>query len=105
MEAPDQKILCFPALALGEGNLLKNADIVLAVFDGSRAVSDEDKRLIGLIEGKNVIPVVNKSDLENKLDVDFLEEKLGKAAVISARDEIAAEIIGTNQSLLNRLPM
>ena len=73
---------------------LENADIVLAVFDGSRELSDEDKRLIGLIEGKNVIPVVNKSDLENRLDVDFLEEKLGKAAVISAKNTNCAEIIG-----------
>lgn len=73
---------------------LENADIVLAVFDGSRALSDEDKRLIALIEGKNVIPVINKSDLESELDADYLEKRLGKAAVISAKDKNAAEIIG-----------
>ena len=37
---------------------------------------------------------MNKSDLENRLDVDFLEEKLGKAAVISAKNTNCAEIIG-----------
>lgn len=73
---------------------LENADIVLAVFDGSRALSDEDKRLIGLIEGKNVIPVINKNDLESELDADYLEKRLGKAAVISAKDKNAAEVIG-----------
>ncbi|MCI7759608.1 MAG: tRNA uridine-5-carboxymethylaminomethyl(34) synthesis GTPase MnmE [[Eubacterium] saphenum] len=72
---------------------LENADIVLAVFDGSRELSDEDKRLVELIKGKNVVPVINKSDLETRLDISYLEENLGKAAVISAREQNAAEVI------------
>lgn len=72
---------------------LENADIVLAVFDGSRELSDEDRRLVELIKGQNVVPVINKSDLETRLDVAYLEETLGKAAVISAREQNAAEII------------
>ena len=72
---------------------LKNADIVLAVFDGSRELSEEDKRLIELIRDKNVISVVNKSDLESKLDFDFLEERLGKIEAVCAKSGNAAEII------------
>ena len=72
---------------------LENADIVLAVFDGSRELSDEDRRLVELIKGKNVVSVINKSDLETRLDVSYLEETLGKAAVISAKEQNAAEII------------
>lgn len=76
---------------------LRNADIVLAVFDGSRELSDEDRRLFPLLRNKAVVAVVNKSDLENRLNVDEVRAALGgEAAVIrlSAKDEGSAEAIG-----------
>lgn len=73
---------------------LRSADIVLAVFDGSRELSCEDRRLFDLLENKKVLAVVNKSDLEQRLDVAELEARLGKAMIISAKDESAIEIIG-----------
>ncbi|MCH5205890.1 MAG: tRNA uridine-5-carboxymethylaminomethyl(34) synthesis GTPase MnmE [Oscillospiraceae bacterium] len=73
---------------------LKNADIVLAVFDGSRELSDEDRRLFSLLEDKAVIPVVNKSDLPNKLNIAQLQNDLGKPVIISAKEENCAEILG-----------
>lgn len=73
---------------------LRSADIVLAVFDGSRELSDEDRRLFELLKNKRVLPIVNKSDLDQKLDIAELESRLGKAAVISAKDERSAEILG-----------
>lgn len=73
---------------------LKNADVVLAVFDGSREISDEDERLFELIDGKKVIPAVNKSDLELRLNVGELERRLGKCVVISAKDPKSAELLG-----------
>lgn len=72
---------------------LRNADIVLAMFDGSRELSDEDRRLFGLLKNKRVLPIVNKSDLEQRLDIAELEGRLGKAAVLSAKDEKSAEIL------------
>ena len=47
-----------------------------------------------MLEGKVVIPVVNKSDLENVLEINELESHLGKAVTISAKDEKCAEILG-----------
>lgn len=73
---------------------LKNADIVLAVFDGSREISDEDERLFELICDKTVIPVVNKSDLECKIDIVRLEERLGKCVVISAKNPESIAVLG-----------
>lgn len=73
---------------------LRNADIVLAVFDGSRELSDEDRRLFELLKNKKVLPIVNKSDLEPKLDISELEKQLGKALALSAKDERSAELIG-----------
>lgn len=73
---------------------LQNADMVLAVFDGSRELSDEDRRLFELLKNKKVLPLVNKSDLETKFDTSELEKHLGKPVIISAKDENSAQIIG-----------
>ncbi len=73
---------------------LRSADIVLAVFDGSRELSDEDRRLFDLLKNKKTLAIVNKSDLEQKLDLAELEARLGKAAIISAKDERSAELLG-----------
>lgn len=64
---------------------LNTAQLIFAVFDGSRTLSDEDFDFIGRIEGKNVIPIINKSDLDQTADIDFISQRLGKAVVISAK--------------------
>lgn len=73
---------------------LKSADIVLAVFDGSRELGEEDRRLFTQLNGKTVIPIVNKSDLETKLDVSEIENRLGEPLVVSAKCENFAERLG-----------
>lgn len=72
---------------------LKNADIVLAVFDGSQRLSAEDRRLFGLLRNKKVVAAVNKSDLESVLEIDELENNLGQAVRISAKEN-ESEICG-----------
>lgn len=84
---------------------LKRADIVLAVFDGSRELSDEDRRLFGLLRNKRVIALINKSDLESKLDIGEVRAALNGAEVIgiSAKDEKSAEVIGN--AIMERLDL
>ncbi len=50
---------------------INNADIILLVLDGSKALSKEDKENLELIKGKRAFVVLNKSDLERKLDIDI----------------------------------
>ena len=64
---------------------LERAAIVFAVFDLSKPLSDEDKELIDECKDKNVIPIVNKTDLEPRLDVDYIKNKLGSPLFISAK--------------------
>lgn len=64
---------------------LERAAIVFAVFDLSKPLSDEDKELIDECKDKNVIPIVNKIDLEPRLDVDYIKNKLGSPLFISAK--------------------
>lgn len=70
---------------------LENADIVLAVFDGSRGLADEDRRLFERLKNKTVIPIVNKSDLETLLDTAEICRELGEPLIISAKDGDFAE--------------
>lgn len=65
---------------------LERATIVFAVFDLSKPLSDEDKELINDCKGKNVIPIVNKTDLEPLLDIAYIENTLGTPLLISAKN-------------------
>ncbi len=82
---------------------LERAAIVFAVFDLSKPLSDEDKELIDECKDKNVIPIVNKTDLEPRLDVDYIKNMLGSPLFISAKSgdgynelcDRVAELMGT----------
>ncbi len=67
---------------------IDTARLVIAVFDGSRPASDEDRRLVTLLldGGKTVLPVINKSDLTLCEDVLALAKKLGEPVIISAKN-------------------
>ena len=54
-------------------SLAEQADLVLLMFDGSRELSDEDKGLIELVKNKKTITLVNKLDLEQKIDLKAIE--------------------------------
>ncbi len=72
---------------------LNSADLVFAVFDGSRELSEEDFTLLDRLSGKEVIPIVNKSDLTQKLDISALSERLGVPVQISAKTAESAELL------------
>ena len=82
---------------------LERAAVVFAVFDLSKPLSDEDKELIDECKDKNVIPIINKTDLEPRLDVDYIKNKLGSPLFISAKSgdgynelcDRVAELMGT----------
>ncbi len=64
---------------------LKTAQLVLAVFDSSRRLGEEDKRLAHACRDVPAIAVVNKSDLELKLDYSYIEKYFQQVVFISAR--------------------
>lgn len=63
---------------------LARSMLILAVFDISQELTNEDAELISLCEGKKVIPVFNKCDLLEKADINVIESRLGKGIRISA---------------------
>lgn len=55
---------------------VEDADVIVALFDGSRAFDKEDEKilsLIGALEDKYVIVALNKSDLDRTLDTSKLQ--------------------------------
>ena len=60
-------------------NRLDRAELVLAVFDGSQPLSEEDRDVIARCRGKKAIALVNKADLPQQLDAAALT---GFSAVI-----------------------
>ena len=51
---------------------LKEADLVILMIDSSRELEDEDFEIIDSVENKNTIVLLNKVDLEQKIDRDKL---------------------------------
>ena len=47
--------------------VINNADLIIAVFDDSREFDDKDKEIVNLIENKNAIIIINKTDLKKGL--------------------------------------
>ena len=56
---------------------VEDADVLIALFDGSRPFDEEDAKILSIIEeveDTHVIVVINKSDLEKKLDTALLKK-------------------------------
>ena len=48
--------------------IAKEADLIIAIFDSSKDLTDEDIEILNLIKGKKVIILLNKIDLNSKID-------------------------------------
>jgi len=68
---------------------LEEAELVLAVFDGSSPLSDEDRELISRLSCRkdSVVAVINKCELAPIADRKELLEVFGEVVEISARSE------------------
>ena len=74
---------------------IEAADLVLAVFDSSRPLTDEDISLIELCKGKRCVAVVNKSDLTPAFDPESLRARIPAVVVVSAKDPSCADALKT----------
>ena len=60
--------------------IAKKSDIIIAIFDSNKNLNDEDKEILKMLENKNAIIILNKIDLERKINIEEIE-KLGKPVV------------------------
>lgn len=84
---------------------LDSTSLVLAVFDGAEPLNADDELLISSCKGKSCIAIINKSDLEQKIDIDIIRNNFDKTICISAKnnqgitelENAIKEILGVGQ--------
>ena len=63
---------------------LEQCGLLLAVFDNSRELDDDDMQLLETAAQVPTIAIINKTDLENQLDITVIESKVKNIITISA---------------------
>ena len=65
-------------------NLIDNSDLIILVFNNNEVLNEEDFELINKTKDKKRIIVINKMDLDNKIDLSvFGKEKLIKISALN----------------------
>ncbi|MBS5989298.1 tRNA uridine-5-carboxymethylaminomethyl(34) synthesis GTPase MnmE [Anaerococcus hydrogenalis] len=54
--------------------LAQGADLIIAIFDRSRELDEEDKIILDLLKGKNAIIILNKIDLDSKISKEDFDK-------------------------------
>lgn len=83
---------------------MNEAALLLAVFDSSVPLDDEDRRLLEVCRDRTSVAIINKSDLPTAIDLQEIENSIPHACFISAKNQESAqtfaatlaEVLGTN---------
>ena len=83
---------------------LENCGLVLAVFDSSATLNNDDYELIDAIKDVPSIAIINKSDLDKNIDTDYISKNISQIVYISAAQgdglkdlvEAIEKVVGTN---------
>ena len=54
--------------------LAEKSDIIIAIFDISRDLNNEDLDILNIVKNKNAIIILNKIDLENKINLEKIKQ-------------------------------
>lgn len=74
--------------------LIDSADLILYVLNNNEQLDDDDKMLLEKIRNKNHIIIVNKIDLETKIDYSLLDSYIGVSALNNVGiDDLKKKII------------
>lgn len=65
---------------------LRSAELVIAVFDGSCPLTEDDFSLMKMIDGMKCIAVVNKTDDKTVIDEDYLKSNFIQIVYLSAKE-------------------
>ena len=79
------------------------ADLIIFIADLSRELEEEDREILEAAKGRRVICVMNKSDLDRKLNEDAIREALPDAVFIEAsvtNDEGVTELENTIKDMV-----
>jgi tRNA modification GTPase len=66
---------------------IERAGLVIALFDNSQTLTDEDIDLIEKIKDTPSIAVINKTDLDSKINIEYISKKIKHLVYISAKNQ------------------
>lgn len=72
---------------------IDSASLILAVFDGSSPLNYDDRMLIESCKDKPCVAVVNKTDLESRLEIDEIKAHFDDIVFISAKNQDGADAL------------
>ncbi|MEG1869338.1 MAG: tRNA uridine-5-carboxymethylaminomethyl(34) synthesis GTPase MnmE [Oscillospiraceae bacterium] len=67
---------------------LETSSLVLAVFDSSSKLGEDDMKLIDMVKDRAVVAIVNKSDLPRAIDLEVISRSIPHIVEISALDAV-----------------
>lgn len=70
---------------------ISTAQLILAVFDGAQTLDSDDYSLIKSLDPKNTLIIINKTDLENRLEKEVFKDFT--VAEISAKENTGRDIL------------
>lgn len=82
---------------------LSTADVIIAVFDGSMPLAQEDHDILEKTRHHNIVAVINKSDLDHRLDDRELEACLPDARPLRISAKTGAGIPALRDAVYQRL--
>lgn len=82
---------------------LETAELILAVFDYSQELTSDDIKLLEKCREKRAVAVINKTDLEIKIDAEKIREYIPRTVMLSAVNgdgldhlkDVIGELLGT----------
>lgn len=63
---------------------IERASLILAVFDSSAPLDSSDREILDLCKGRDVIAIVNKTDLPSKADIEYIKSSMENIVFLSA---------------------
>lgn len=69
-------------------DMAKEADLILYVVDSSRLLDENDEEIISMLDSRKAIVLYNKTDLEPKVDMETLKNRVNRPVIsVSAKEE------------------
>ena len=71
--------------------MIDNSELCIAVFDGSCPLTEDDLYLINKINKNKTVAVINKNDVDQKINTSLLQDRIQHIVFLSAKENTGVE--------------